>query len=413
MMTRAELRVQSASYLNNLSREELFRSFGITRIGEVTALDSIGIPVMTACRPAAKIVSVNAGKSMERSSARAGAIAEAIEFSTFERPGPHDFGLAHPLDYPLTLGSLWTPQTPVAIEPIENFFTGQVVNFPSALIWLVRPGNEPSYFQKSSNGQAAGGSFFDAILQAMYECVERDQYVMRRISMQKAGVWPPLATLEHPAVRAIERAGLKLFLFYCTFDIPIPVYWAIITDPSWRHCGGWGAHIDPHIAAERAVLEAVQSRAVVISGARDDLERRDPDWTSSVAAIKELEALPVTHPLASLPQELSAEEELLLVFARLGEGWLSRTWFKHVEVSSLLHVVKVQILGLEQPVMGQWKELRWSKLIKKLAEQSSMSVQASMESVLNAFGGNNGADRHEPAISIPKLVLHGPRKRSS
>jgi ribosomal protein S12 methylthiotransferase accessory factor YcaO len=280
------------------------------------------------------------------------------------------------------------------------------------LIWLTRPEGEPWHFQKSSNGQALGASLSDALVQGLYECVERDQYTLRRCSLNAFGVWPPRASFDHPVVRAIERAGLELFLFYCTFDISIPVYWAIIVDPSWRHCGGWGAHLAPYIAAERAVLEAVQSRAVVIAGARDDLERRDPDWMASVVFVRTLAALPITHQVPNYSFVASAEQEYDMVLERLSPDWFGQIYYKHIDLAPL-HVVKVQILGLEQPVLEQWKQLRWNKLIEKLAEQSSMSVQASMESVLNAFGGNNGVDRHEPVISIPKLVLHPARKRSS
>src|SRR5258708_40039163 len=43
----------------------------------------------------------------------------------------------------------------------------------------------------------------------------------------------------------------------------------------WQVFAGSGCHIDARIAAERALLEAVQSRGSVISGGRDDI----PEWT--------------------------------------------------------------------------------------------------------------------------------------
>src|SRR4030095_11234147 len=42
-----------------------------------------------------------------------------------------------------------------------------------------------------------------------------------------------------------------------------------------RLCGGQSAHVDPLLPSEHGILEAVQTRAVMISGGREDLERHD------------------------------------------------------------------------------------------------------------------------------------------
>src|SRR5207244_6295350 len=60
-----------------------FRPFasrmGITRLGNVTGLDRIGIPVVVAVRPNSRSVSVSQGKGLDLAQAMASALMEAIE----------------------------------------------------------------------------------------------------------------------------------------------------------------------------------------------------------------------------------------------------------------------------------------------------------------------------------------------
>ena len=93
---------QSATWLNGLSRDQLFEGWGITRVSQITRLDIVGIPVYSAARPAAKTLSCNSGKSLQRRLARAGAIAEAIEYFTFENPvGGYRMGKLQSVEFDL------------------------------------------------------------------------------------------------------------------------------------------------------------------------------------------------------------------------------------------------------------------------------------------------------------------------
>src|SRR5271165_2656861 len=171
-MTRNELRRLSADYLNSLDRETLFNRFEITRIANITGLDVIGVPIYSSIRPAGKVVSVNAGKSSDPKAARAGAIAEAIEFYTFENPRDDDH-------------RFWL--RPRVIDPD----------------WL-----------HSSNGQALGSCFEDAFLQALYEVIERDQVTLWRISLKRLAIHPPrvaLPGLSDSIHLRVQSASLKLY----------------------------------------------------------------------------------------------------------------------------------------------------------------------------------------------------------
>ena len=59
---------------------------GITRLGNVTGLDRIGIPVTVAIRPNSRSVSVSQGKGLGLSQALASALMEAIELFHAEEP---------------------------------------------------------------------------------------------------------------------------------------------------------------------------------------------------------------------------------------------------------------------------------------------------------------------------------------
>src|SRR3982075_4655057 len=61
---------------------------GITRIGNITGLDRIGIPVAVAVRPNSRSVSVSQGKGLELPQAMASALMEACEGFHAEEIGP-------------------------------------------------------------------------------------------------------------------------------------------------------------------------------------------------------------------------------------------------------------------------------------------------------------------------------------
>src|SRR5947209_7197122 len=61
---------------------------GITRLGNITGLDRIGIPVAVAVRPNSRSVSVSQGKGLDLPQAMASALMEACEGFHAEQIGP-------------------------------------------------------------------------------------------------------------------------------------------------------------------------------------------------------------------------------------------------------------------------------------------------------------------------------------
>jgi ribosomal protein S12 methylthiotransferase accessory factor YcaO len=301
MMTRKELRQASANYLNALSSDELFERFGITRVGKIDSLDTIGVPVWSACRPGSLTISVTAGKAFSDEMARAGAIAEAIEFHVLEKTM-----LVH----------------------------GQ-----------------------NSNGNAVGATEDDAMAQAIFEVVERDAGTKATREWQTGNMPEIVHRYSLPETSAClsamcEKAGAVPLLFYCTKEIKLPVFWCVLVDNSGvGSFAGWGCHIYEEQALNRAILEAIQSRAVYIAGARDDIKRRNFEFIKSMdwsQVTRDYFAAQPSHWIEDRNYELTAETELDFAKAFIQP----RIWSAYANPLGQFTAVRVEVDGLEGPILA-------------------------------------------------------------
>lgn len=367
MLTLAEDRAKGARYINSLTRDELFDRYAITRVGNITGFDTIGVPVYHVTRPTGLVLSQNSGKGLDAQVARTGAIAEGIEYHVFEHPvGDYQIGTCSidPSLLPVAKGSKWTSKTNIPLDKATQMVTGQSIDFPSDLLWMVHRKQKLLHFQMTTNGQALGASFESAFLSGIYECVERDATTIALQRWVDGGppprrIDPRNASLAIDTLLAkIDDAGLKVYLFDCTSDIPLKVYWAALVDPSGEFftTAGWSCNLDAILAAEAAMLESIQSRCVYIAGARDDL--MDEDYQSHKARNPKdqqllFESLPVSGKLLSYRMDLDLGSELALVLKRLGP-WRENIYYKHIDLGEL-HAVKTVILGLEPPRNQLWQ----------------------------------------------------------
>lgn len=294
-VSRKALREATASAVNALSRQELLHQFGISRVAELTGLDSAGLPVYTCVRALSETVSIHAGKGLDKESSRAGAILEGIEFEVSEHPRG-DWQIARSVDLepgsfvPLdecfpTRSSVLNNLTPLAWEEVVNVQNGDKKLIPSDLVWLntrIGPCQPLMYVQMGSNGIASGGSVEDAILSGLYELIERDAWTLNQYLLDSGFLLKRTPLIGMPpkiesCIRKIEAANCKVHIFDITNDYRIPVFSAIILDLSGGCAGtfgGYGCHLNAEIAVIRAITEAAQARCCYISGARDDLFRR-------------------------------------------------------------------------------------------------------------------------------------------
>jgi ribosomal protein S12 methylthiotransferase accessory factor len=292
-------RVRPAAETVALLRRD-FARFGISRLGRITGLDTIGIPVWFATRPAAYTLAVTQGKGLDDAAAQASAVMEAVEIATAERPSvelreasPSELaarGERFDLLPSLTRRGSVLPPHDEALLWAEglDLVSGEAIRVPAEAVMLdYRPERPKPRWWQSTDGLASGNLIWEAVLHGLLERIERDASTLWTFCTQaqvKARCLHPEALSDAAVLRLAEQvadAGLHLRLFDITTDIGLPAVFATISprpdgrEAQWRHfdiASGRGCHPSPARAAIRAITEAAQSRLTIIAGARDDFD---------------------------------------------------------------------------------------------------------------------------------------------
>lgn len=393
---RAQARAQMAEKIRHLPYDRLL-SYGISSYRQITNLDIIGIPVWVCYRPLARTISVTAGKNADDALACAGAIVEGLEFWATENPNSqmrlcsyrqlaseradYDYELLEMNDYPLAKDNVLDLDTPVAWEVVDKIRLRPDNDpsqawMPSHVIWLLdRAQQQFLDVQQTSNGLASGVTLEDALLQGFYELVERDGWTCAQYVRETLGTAPiriPLIDLPPElewSVSLIRRAGLYPFLHNCGNELGIPVLGCALFGPdNVGYFGGYGCHLNPRVAAQRAILEAVQSRLCYISGARDDLYRRDfmlMKQSDSKRLIQILDNLPTFKPTWPKFAELffcdgyefqDPREEFRALVSKLQVGGIDRLYYRVMRVEEFEGQSLTIVRAIAPQLEGVWCE---------------------------------------------------------
>jgi ribosomal protein S12 methylthiotransferase accessory factor len=144
--------------------------------------------------------------------------------------------------------------------------TRQAVRYlPTSFCYFSYPyrGERP-FCVADSNGNAAGNTLEEAILQGFLELVERDAVALwwynrvRRPGVDLEGFAEPYCARLRDALR---NQGRELWAIDLTSDLGVPVFAALsreINGAAERILLGFGAHLDPRVALLRAVTEMNQ-----------------------------------------------------------------------------------------------------------------------------------------------------------
>jgi YcaO-like protein with predicted kinase domain len=274
----------------------LLPEFGITRIANITGLDTIGIPVWMAVRPMGRSLSVSQGKGVTHELAAVSGIMESIEmFHAEQRQPPSCIRDLHECkrDQSFVCPDRLTTRADADLsgEKAIPWIKG-VDLFDDCQRWIPaelsdldfsKRGTAP-IFLASSNGLASGNTRNEAIVHGLCEVIERDQTSFWSIEQElpdsKMNRRVIIQSIKDPLCRnLVEKcvaAGLDIFIWDISINIDIPVFACTIADrgnktPYPQQTTGHGCHPVPTIALSRAITEAVQSRATHISGLREDL----------------------------------------------------------------------------------------------------------------------------------------------
>lgn len=309
-----------------------FAAVGLTRIADVTGLDTIGIPVCVAVRPNSRSLSVAQGKGLTLEQARVSAAMESIETHHAEfaalptRTGSYrELSGTTAVCDPATLNlhplSIYHADLPLKwVSGVELNGRSEILTpFDLVHCSYLRGSNRRPVFSMSSNGLASGNHTLEAISHGICEVVERDAsfFWEWRVLDPKADTGLlDLETVNSETCRTLlatfARAGVSVFVWDQQSEIGMPSFACAIIEHRPERLAlalgpytGFGCHLSKEIALIRALTEAAQSRLTHISGAREDMFRRSYVTYKSdhlaTALTRRIAASPARVDFAQLP----------------------------------------------------------------------------------------------------------------
>lgn len=335
---------------------------GVTRLADLTGLDVLGVPVFQAVRPDGRAGTTTEGKGWTPDAARVSALMEALEIFHAERFDPPTIsGSHHELRASLPLCDITRLPAPArrAIPPEQlvhrplrwvagvDLCSGEPRHVPLETVALRRyPG---AAFASHTNGLASGNHLLEAIVHGLCERIERDAHV--RWTLRDGLRRVDLGGLDDPRARAVlarlDELGAHVGVFAQTSDIGVPAYHCTLLCPpgprqpfpAWTW--GCGCHLDPTVALLRALGEAIQIRAVYLSGRRDDIDHADYAATMDPREIAlrsaELAATPCSESFVSRP---------------LPAGTLQADLRALVSAVRAVGVAEIVVVDLTDPALG-------------------------------------------------------------
>ncbi len=287
------------------SNEEKLRTAGITRITEITHLDRVKIPVFSSIRPTAQSggVSVYAGKGATVEQARASAMMEGFERYSAEKQDIDQEKISISAYNEIKNDSVLNPRDLLLPKSFENqniemqklewieaeeIISESPILVPAnAVFHPYIPNREikpcaMAMFKGNTNGLASGNVIEEAVLHGIFEVVERDAWSIFELTKRNKKQID-IDTIENETVSELVEKftsqGIKIKLMDITADLKIPTIVASADDTVLKDAAlltlGVGTHLNPEIAAIRALSEVAQSRATQIHGTREDTVRAD------------------------------------------------------------------------------------------------------------------------------------------
>lgn len=264
----------------------LLRHAGITRVAEVTRLDTIGIPTWQAVRPQSHSLAVTVAAAVTPQLARVAAAMAALELWHSEQL-PEALHWASLGEVRATLG--YNPQalplhTPHLLDdgmvldwvPATLLTTGRATMAPRALVehdLRVREEWAPPVFAASRTGLAAGNTHAEAVLHGLLEVVGRDSAARARLAGAAARL--DLATVDSDDARRLlgrlAAAGVEVRVHDVTGPAEVAAFEVSLRAPGLPVVRAAACHVDREAALCRALCAAARERLARICGVRDDL----------------------------------------------------------------------------------------------------------------------------------------------
>ncbi len=267
----------------------LLSDAGIHMPEDITGMDNVGIPVFSISRPDAAEGAVSSynGKGATYEQAKASAVMEAMErfsaemrdydelvFGTYGQA--KDTGLAvDPADLILPIDRLnYYQDAEIAWCEGWEMFRGEKIWVPACAVYHPYvPDGDLQLFRYNTNGLASGNTMEEAILHATFEVIERDAWSLAEDrEFANADVVADPDSVPGRLLEAFSRQGVEIKLKDITTDVGVTTIGAasddVATNDPEMLAIGVGTHLDPEIAAVRAITEVAQSRATHKQGVK-------------------------------------------------------------------------------------------------------------------------------------------------
>jgi ribosomal protein S12 methylthiotransferase accessory factor len=284
----------------------LREALGVTRVARVTGLDRTGVEVACAVRPGGHVLQVTNGKGLDFAAAERGAISEAAELWAAERSDepPAAFGAPAEVAAPgVAVLGLGAGPARIAWSAGTDLFTGALALVPWAAVRCT-PATGPVVGgcgdagpRWTTNGMGAAPRWEDALRHALLEAVERHElagafgggFTARDLRARLLAPEAIARAAPRAAALAARIAARRFRVFFVDGSdrLGVPVAGALLFDADEGPvplAAGYACRLDPGEALVAALLEAAQSRATDVHGARDDVAPLDPAAAAALRA---------------------------------------------------------------------------------------------------------------------------------
>ncbi len=353
-------------------------ALGITRLANVTGLDTLGIPTVMVVRPEARSFAISQGRGFTPDAARISGILDAVEAWHAERieaplrlASAAELGRNQPLAEVARLpGSAPAPDDRLLWIEGRELRNGQLRWLPLETVQLdlrQPPPEGSGRFLASPGGLAAGARLDEAIAHGLYELIERDGTTLF-LGLPGLLQWQrriDLATVQDDTCRtllqAYRDAEVDVAVWDTSSDLGVASFLCLaldrVHDPA-RPVGsarGAGCHPSRSVALARALCEAAQRRLTRLLGIRDELHPRQPAAPATAESHARSQALlqetrPPPRDFREIPSRgfLTATQALRWTAEVLGEHDLPEVIVVDLSRRELpVQVVRVVVPGLE------------------------------------------------------------------
>jgi ribosomal protein S12 methylthiotransferase accessory factor len=367
------------------------RAAGVTRVARLTGLDRTGVEVASAIRPLGHVLQVTNGKGERYEDAVRGALMEAAELWAAERAVAElwesagglrarvgEDGLVSPADLDPAVAEPSSEALRLAWRSGVDLHAGARVLVPAHAVHVPpagAPSLGPAVVRWTSNGMGAGPRRDAALLHALLEVAERDQlaralpdgFAERELGRRLLSA--PSLSRAAPRTAALAASlaarGFEVHLLDASprlvrepprasgpavLDLGLPVAAALLVDHEHGPvpvAAGYACRLGRDDALRAALLEAAQSRATEIHGAREDVAA--DDRRSAVTVARACARVRARRDAGSMP-DLSSRtpaRDLSVVLRRLRRAGFRRVVAVDLEAPAGAAVVKVIVPGLQ------------------------------------------------------------------